>query len=115
MKAASKTYRQPSARGLKGRGGLLHGVAFTPKRAEDSLHVEGCLQDVQTALCTSAIRWCANLYTYIGPMDPMLRIVRFGTSLDNLGAKAAQMFQMVSFGTVLDNFRSHGRPEAPNG
>ena len=45
----------------------------------------------------------------------MLKMVRFGTILSNLGAKAAQMFQMVSYGTVLDNFRSHGRPVAPNG
>ena len=41
---------------------------FTLKRAEGSLHGEGRLQDVQTALCTSAIRSGVNLYTYIGPM-----------------------------------------------
>ena len=66
------------------RVALLHGVTFTPERAEGSLHGEGCLQrrariplhgedylpDVQTALCTSAIRSGANLYTYIGPMVP---------------------------------------------
>ena len=45
-------------------------LTFARKRAEGSLHGEGCLQDVQTALCTSANRWCANLYTYIGPMVP---------------------------------------------
>ena len=56
---------------LRDRGGLLHGVTFTLKRPEGSLHGEGCLQDVQTALCTSANRWCANLYTYIGLMVPV--------------------------------------------
>ena len=56
---------------LRDRGDLLHGVTFTLKRAEGSLHGEGCLQDVQTALCTSANRWCANLYTYIGLMVPV--------------------------------------------
>ena len=48
--------------------GAQKGLTFTLKRAEGSLHGEGCLQDVQTALCTSANRWCANLYTYIGLM-----------------------------------------------
>ena len=43
-------------------------VTFTPKRAERSLHGEGCLPDVQTSLCTSAICSGVNLYTYIGPM-----------------------------------------------
>ena len=52
--------------------GSLHGKAFTLKRAEGSLHGEGCLQDVQRALCTCAFRWPANLYTYIGPMVPGL-------------------------------------------
>ena len=37
-------------------------------RAEGSLHGEGCLQDVHTAFCTSAICRGANLYTYIGPL-----------------------------------------------
>ena len=36
----------------EGQGGLLHGVTFTLKRAEGSLHGEGCLPDVRTALCT---------------------------------------------------------------
>ena len=68
--------------------GSLHGVTFTPKRAERSLHGEGCFPDVQTALCTSAIRSGANLYTYIGPMVPrcskwqVLVIVPFRTSAD---------------------------------
>ena len=39
-------------------------LTFARKRAEDSLHGEGCLKDVQTAFCTSAIRWCVNLYCY---------------------------------------------------
>ena len=52
------------------RAALLHGVTFTPERAEGSLHGEGCFPDVQTAPCTSAIRWGAYLYTYIGPMVP---------------------------------------------
>ena len=39
-------------------------LTFARKRAEGSLHGEGCLQDVQTAFCTSAIRWCVNLYSY---------------------------------------------------
>ena len=56
---------------LRGRSDLLHGVTFILKRAEGSLHGEGCLQDVQTALCTSTNRWCANLYTYIGLMVPV--------------------------------------------
>ena len=51
--------------------GVPEGLTFTLKRAEGSLHGEGCLQDVQTALCTSANRWCANLYTYIGLMVPV--------------------------------------------
>ena len=47
-------------------------MTFTPKRAGCSLHGEGCLQDVQRAICTCAFRWPANLYTYIGPMVPGL-------------------------------------------
>ena len=47
---------------------LLHGVAFYHIRADGPLHGEGCLQDVQTALCTFPLSWGANLYTYIGPM-----------------------------------------------
>ena len=75
---------------LRDRGGLLHGVTFILKRAEGSVHGEGCLQDVQTALCTSANRWCANLYTYIGLMVPVYsEWYVSGSFLCNLGPKAA--------------------------
>ena len=75
---------------LRDWGDLLHGVTFTLKRAEGSLHGEGCLQDVQTALCTSAIRWCANLYTYIGLMVPVCSEWYVSVPfLCNLGPKAA--------------------------
>ena len=83
-------------------GGFLHilnlsklgprfdGVTFTLKRAEGFLHGEDCLQDVQIALCTSAIRWCANLYTYIGLMVPVCSEWYVSVPfLCNLGPKAA--------------------------
>ena len=55
-----------------------------------------------------------SLYIYWAQGSRMLRMVRFGTILSNLGSKAAQMFQMVSSATVLNQFRAHGRPETPN-
>ena len=36
----------------------------------------------------------------------MLRMVRFGTILSNLGPTAAQMFEIVSYGTILDNLNA---------
>ena len=102
------------------RVALLHGVTFTPERAEGSLHGEGCLQrrariplngedylsDVQAALCTSANRLGADLYIYIywTHVPPMLQMASFGTILDNLRPKVAQMLQMVSYDTFLDYF-----------
>ena len=72
---------------------LLHGVTFTLKRAEGSPHGEGRLQDVQTALYTSANRWCANRWAH-GPR--MLRMERFGIIFVQSGPQGRPASEFLS-------------------
>ena len=86
----------------EGQGGLLHGVTFTLKRAEGSLHGEVDLQDVQTALCTSAIRFLRqSLYIYWAHGPRMLRMVRFGIIFVQSGAQGRPASEFVSVTRVL--------------
>ena len=77
-------------------------LTFARKRAEGSLHGEGYLQDVQTALCTSAICFLRqSLYIYWAHGPRMLRMVRFGTFFVQSGAQGRPASEFVSVTRVL--------------
>ena len=99
---------------LGDRGGFLHVVTFTRKRAEGSLHDKAISQTYRQP--SARVRF-AGLPISIRILDPWSPYAPNGTFWYNFRqsrAKAAQMFQMVSFATVLDQFRAHGRPETPD-